>query len=284
MAAAAAAVRVQALQAWLAAALCLLAALGPRLAHGCMCAFAHPQEQYCRSDFAVLAKIVQAKEAADFHRRYEVAVKRTFKGGLEARMLIKEAGVVAPVVDSLCGVTFDEGESYLLMGHVDDGQPKVSLCDFPTPWRKVTVRQRKGLRQQYDASCTCKPRDCPWWGGSRRVEACLIAHSVCTAHGAHHQQRRCNWLRGRVLDDCLRRAGIANVDGEHAWWLHKQPGKHLDKRKHPEKQDDDEGEAARVHNKHHKDQHHHQPEQDSRAELEEFPVAVGGAVLAGPDP
>lgn len=64
--------------------------------------------------------------------------------------------MVAPVLDSLCGVTLDEGERYLLMGRVDDGQPRVSLCDFPTPWRKVTVRQRKGLRQQYDASCSCK--------------------------------------------------------------------------------------------------------------------------------
>lgn len=71
-------------------------------------------------------------------------------------MLIKEAGVVAPWVDSLCGVTLDEGESYLLMGRVTDNQPRLTLCDFPTPWRRVTVRQRKGLRQQYSASCSCK--------------------------------------------------------------------------------------------------------------------------------
>lgn len=246
---------------WLAAALCVLAALGPRLAHGCMCAFAHPQEQYCRADFAVLAKIVQSKEEGDYFRRYEVAVKRTFKGGLEARKLIKEAGVVAPVVDSLCGTTFDEGESYLLMGRVDDGQPRVSLCDFPTPWRKVTVRQRKGLRQQYATSCTCKPRDCPWWGGSRRVEGCLISHSVCTTH---HKHQRCNWLRGRVLDECLRKAGIANVEGEHAWWLHKETRKHPEK--HPVK--------------HHR---HGQRQQERVPELEEFPVELGPAV-SGPDP
>ncbi|XP_034241240.1 metalloproteinase inhibitor 3 [Thrips palmi] len=258
-------------QAWLW--LCLLVALGPRLAHGCMCAFTHPQEQYCRADFAVLAKIIQVKDEGDYFRRYEVAVKRTFKGGLEARMLIKEAGVVASSVDSMCGVTLDEGESYLLMGRVYDGQPRVSLCDFPTPWRKVTVRQRKGLRQQYEASCSCKPRDCPWWGGSHRAESCLIAHSVCTSHRSAlhkdlkgHKQQRCNWLRGRVLDDCLRGAGIANVEAEHSWWLHKQH-KPLDKHKHPEKQDGGPGHTK----------------QENLPELEEFPVDQGAAA-PGPDP
>ncbi|KAK3919471.1 Metalloproteinase inhibitor 3 [Frankliniella fusca] len=205
---------------WLLLALALAAGAGPHLAEGCMCGFAHPQEQFCRAHFAVLAKVIQSNEEDDYSRRYEVAVKRTFKGGSEARLLVKEAGVLAPHVESLCGVTLSEGETYLLMGRVYDGQPRVTLCDFPTPWRKVTVRQRKGLRQQYAASCSCKPRDCPWWGGSSRVENCLIAHSVCTTH---HRHQRCNWLRGRVLDECLRKAGVANVEGEHAWWLMRPP-------------------------------------------------------------
>lgn len=207
---------------WLLA-LALALAVGPRVALGCMCFYEHPQEQFCRAHFAVQAKVVEGRDEGDFHRRYEVAVKRTFKGGPEARMLIKEAGVVAPTRDSLCGVRLEEGESYLLVGRLLDGQPTVTLCDFPTPWRRVTVRQRKGLRQQYEASCSCKPRDCPWWGGSHHLKHCLIAHSVCTTH---HRHQRCNWLRGRVLDDCLREAGLANVEGEHAWWLKRHNHSH----------------------------------------------------------
>ncbi|KAE8741455.1 hypothetical protein FOCC_FOCC013000 [Frankliniella occidentalis] len=199
---------------WLLLALALAA--GPRPAQGCMCSFAHPQEQFCRAHFAY--------------------------------------------VESLCGVTLDEGETYLLMGRVYDGQPTVTLCDFPTVWRKVTVRQRKGLRQQYAASCSCKPRDCPWWGGSHRVENCLIGHSVCTTH---HQQQRCNWLRGRVLDDCLRRAGVANVEGEHSWWLMRPPAKKDGK--HDKEQQRGGGlELAEERNKAHKHHHkHHHPHQDA---------------------
>lgn len=243
---------------WLLLALALAA--GPRPAQGCMCSFAHPQEQFCRAHFAVLAKVVQSKEEDNYRRRYEVAVKRTFKGGSEARLLIKEAGIVAAYVESLCGVTLDEGETYLLMGRVYDGQPTVTLCDFPTVWRKVTVRQRKGLRQQYAASCSCKPRDCPWWGGSHRVENCLIGHSVCTTH---HQQQRCNWLRGRVLDDCLRRAGVANVEGEHSWWLMRPPAKKGGK--HDKEQQRGGGlELAEERDKAHKHHHkHHHPHQDA---------------------
>ncbi|KAJ1531850.1 hypothetical protein ONE63_000501 [Megalurothrips usitatus] len=200
-------------------------ALGPRPAAACMCLPAHPQEQFCRADFAVLAEVVSSQdEDGGMLRRYQVAVKRTFKGGSAARILLKEAGVVTPASDGMCGVTLEAGSAYLLMGRAHGRQPYLSLCDAPTPWRRVTVRQRKGLRQQYGHSCGCKPAQCPWWHGSTVVDDCLVAHSVCSPHPPHpkhpHRRRpRCNWLRGKVLDACLRKAGVANVDGEHSWWL-----------------------------------------------------------------
>lgn len=60
-----------------------------------------------------------------------------------------------PSSSSMCGVTLQIGETYVLNGRIVSGQALISSCGLSIRWADTTSRQRKGLRQLYEQGCVC---------------------------------------------------------------------------------------------------------------------------------
>lgn len=60
-----------------------------------------------------------------------------------------------PSSSSMCGVTLQVGETYVLNGRIVSGQALISSCGLSIRWADTTSRQRKGLRQLYQPGCVC---------------------------------------------------------------------------------------------------------------------------------
>lgn len=60
-----------------------------------------------------------------------------------------------PSTDSMCGVTLNVGDTYVLNGRIVSGKALISYCGLSIRWANTTTRQRKGLRQLYQQGCVC---------------------------------------------------------------------------------------------------------------------------------
>lgn len=60
-----------------------------------------------------------------------------------------------PSTDSMCGVTLNVGDTYVLNGRIVSGKALISYCGLSIRWADTTSRQRKGLRQLYQQGCVC---------------------------------------------------------------------------------------------------------------------------------
>lgn len=60
-----------------------------------------------------------------------------------------------PSTDSMCGVTLNVGDTYVLNGRIVSGKALISYCGLSIRWADTTTRQRKGLRQLYQQGCVC---------------------------------------------------------------------------------------------------------------------------------
>jgi hypothetical protein len=60
-----------------------------------------------------------------------------------------------PSLDSMCGVTLEVGETYVLSGRIISEKAFISLCGLSIRWADTTSRQRTGLRKLYEKGCVC---------------------------------------------------------------------------------------------------------------------------------
>ncbi|XP_048767021.2 metalloproteinase inhibitor 3-like [Ostrea edulis] len=130
--------------------------------YGCRCPRKQsPQEKYCRSDFAILAKVTGRRDplpSGSQHITYSVDVRRVYKGGPANRGSAEIHTHVSP----FCSVNLNIGDVYLINGNYN-GELKIDSChmirvlplrdesaDFPTltsncgPW--LTQPYPKPLR------------------------------------------------------------------------------------------------------------------------------------------
>ncbi|VDI68348.1 Hypothetical predicted protein [Mytilus galloprovincialis] len=106
--------------------------------HGCSCFPQHPQSQFCSADFVFYGKVLkeQVKKGPPqefFYddqtvRKYTMQVLHTMKG-LRTRV-DREVVVQSPGSGSLCGMTLQVGEQYVIMGHRDGKKKMIRSCNF----------------------------------------------------------------------------------------------------------------------------------------------------------
>ncbi|XP_071961119.1 metalloproteinase inhibitor 2-like [Antedon mediterranea] len=207
----------------------------------CTCLPAHPQDHFCKSDFVIRAKVVPyyskighsiftkrhkndvvlptapssgSSNPNEPFKHWQIRIKKVYKGG-EFIANGAETSIYTSIFDSLCGVaTMQEGEQYLFMGMLQDGQLRFTTCNWHAKWDTITKKMRKGLRYQYTSNCNCqistcglfdkcdkrihtKQADgaCVWdaWDGG-----CESKFSTCIVH----DDGRCAWHRSPELSRC----------------------------------------------------------------------------------
>ncbi|GLV44389.1 Tissue inhibitor of metalloproteases [Carabus blaptoides fortunei] len=169
----------------------------------CSCMPSHPQDQFCTSDFVIVARI-RKELTTDQHRIYKAKVKKEFKLSEKAKVALKSGRLLTALSGAMCGVQLEIGKVYLITGRVSGLQPYISLCGLTKPWREVTSRQRKGFRVIYSRGCDCKisfysfypmSKDkCVWDNMS-----CQRDHGICL----RSPKGQCNWSKSLDLKKCL---------------------------------------------------------------------------------
>ncbi|XP_033106552.1 metalloproteinase inhibitor 3-like [Anneissia japonica] len=207
----------------------------------CTCLPAHPQDHFCKSNFVIRARVVPKHSTKVGHsiftkrhkndvvlptlsgldkpcdepfKHWKIRIKKVYKGE-EFIATGAEVSIYTSIFDSLCGVTtLEEGEDYLFMGMLQEGQLRFTTCNWHAKWSTITKKMRKGLRYQYKSNCNCqistcglfdkcskclhtKKADgaCVWdaWEGD-----CESKYSTCIIH----DDGRCAWHRSPELSRC----------------------------------------------------------------------------------
>lgn len=183
-----------------------LVAASCRLADACTCQVTHPQTHFCNSDFVIVGRVQKTVRGKDFYDAYKVKIRNKYKATAKAEVALKSGRLLTPSQGSLCGVTLQPRETYVITGRVHHLEAHVSLCDFVSRWRDVTPRQRKGFRLLFKQGCTCKvnmmrrrtksPNTCV---PVTSYEECYERHGICL----HDRENRCRWTRAPALKRCL---------------------------------------------------------------------------------
>ncbi|XP_050669530.1 tissue inhibitor of metalloproteinase [Leptidea sinapis] len=176
------------------------------LTDACTCSLEHPQAHFCNSDFVIVGRVQKLFRGNDFYDAYKVKIRNVFKATPKATLALKSGRILTPSQESLCGITLQPRETYVITGRVMHLQAHVHLCGYINKWREVTPRQRKGFRLLYKQGCTCKvhmnrrstksPNTCV-----AGYDECYERHGVCL----HDRSRRCRWTRAPALTRCLQK-------------------------------------------------------------------------------
>lgn len=183
--------------------LVILGALVENYVEACSCLPSHPQDQYCQSDFVIVARI-RREFLTDGNRIYKAKIKKEFKMSEKAKVALKSGRIITALDGGMCGVRLDVGKVYLITGRVSGLQAHVSLCGFVKPLRDITPRQRKGFRLIYGRGCDCKvsyftriPQTadrCSW----NNIQ-CQRDHGICL----RSPSGLCHWSKSLDLKKCM---------------------------------------------------------------------------------
>ncbi|CAG2202334.1 unnamed protein product [Mytilus edulis] len=168
-----------------------------------VCELRHPQQQYCESDFVVLAGILDKdviyhKEGFPMAIHYIVNIKKVFKAGPEYENATKTM-----IISSTSGSGVGELEmdvNYVITGTIMDDNLYTSICEWVKPYHNLTKAQKNGLRFKYDSGCQCEFSFC-------REGQC----------GQLDSNNTCEWEFG-IMFDCYHDDGICFHNGEECFW------------------------------------------------------------------
>lgn len=171
--------------------------------YACSCSRSHPQENYCTSDFVIVARI-RKQFNLNYQKVYKARIRKEFKMSEKAKIALKSGKLLTAVSDSLCGAGLEVGKVYLITGRVQGLQAYISLCNFVKPWNNLTNRQRKGFRLIYSRGCNClisnmyhlPPRKnvCSW-----NYTTCQQNYGICL----QSPSGQCNWSKSIDLKRCI---------------------------------------------------------------------------------
>ncbi|KAG5889150.1 hypothetical protein JTB14_036961 [Gonioctena quinquepunctata] len=108
--------------------------------HGCSCMPQHPQDQFCSSDFVILAR-VKRERILNGTKVYKVRVRKEYKISEKGQLALKSGRLITAPYDSMCGVQLDIGKLYVISATMVD-YPTVSLqiCDVSPKIRKTLAK------------------------------------------------------------------------------------------------------------------------------------------------
>lgn len=197
----------------------LLVATSVNIASSCSCLPAHPQTQYCKSDFVIVARVKKVSFTDDTTRVFKVKIKKEFKMSDKATIALKSGRLQTASYSSMCGVDLLPEETYLITGRLVGGKARISLCSYIHPWNQLSVRQKKGFRRLYSQGCHCEIKECPWWrqcpkhtignmtcpwetsiSSDGSLPDCQQNHAICmkTANGG------CQWSTDKNYRECIK--------------------------------------------------------------------------------
>lgn len=189
-----------------------LVAASCRVASACTCALEHPQTHYCKSDFVIVGRVQKTFRGREDYDIYKVKIRNVFKATDKAVAALRSGRLFTPPHESLCGVSLQPRETYVITGQVLHLEAHIYLCGYIAKWREVTPRQRKGFRLLYKQGCTCKVHET-----RRRTKSpntCVTNYNECyERHGIclHDRERRCHWTRAPALTRCMQAQRFNNT-------------------------------------------------------------------------
>ncbi|EFN65977.1 Metalloproteinase inhibitor 3 [Camponotus floridanus] len=181
----------------------------------CSCMQAHPQTKFCESDFVAVIKVKKVLPVNEYEIAYKVKINRVFKSNSKADIALMQNLLRTPSSSSMCGVTLQVGETYVLNGRIVSGQALISSCGLSIRWADTTSRQRKGLRQLYQPGCVCDILYTHWrrkgavlessggkrclWESTPGPQDCQEKHGVCIAASGS-----CSWMPSVPYKNCIK--------------------------------------------------------------------------------
>ena len=69
-----------------------------------------------------------------------------------------ETNITTPLHESLCGITFNTSETYLIFGHIQNGRLVVNLCNYILPWKETSNQIKAGIYGDFDCRCNIETR------------------------------------------------------------------------------------------------------------------------------
>ncbi|KAI8428935.1 hypothetical protein MSG28_007553 [Choristoneura fumiferana] len=154
----------------------------------------------------IVGRVQKMFRGNEYYNTYKMKIRNVFKATPKAVVALKSGRILSPLYDSMCGITLQPRETYVITGRIVHLQAHVNLCGYINKWREVTPRQRKGFRHLYKQGCSCKVKSLTRRFGSHntcytRNDECYERHGICL----HDRQGQCHWTRAPALTRCLQK-------------------------------------------------------------------------------
>lgn len=202
----------------------------------CTCFPTHPQQQYCKADFVIVATVKREEvrysksfiksdvipEDPNFmrfpiERKFKVRIHRKFKLPKTFIGWNKNNFLYTGGSGASCGVMLKNRVTYLLSGQISgpDQQLRISMCGWVQEYKTLNYHQKKGLNYYYKHNCNCSVQWCTYdfCNGPRDVDPsfvckwepnwtndCYTKHGFCTQK---HDGTGCHWKKNRKFKNCL---------------------------------------------------------------------------------
>ena len=196
----------------------------------CSCRRFHPQEHFCRDDYALRIKVVGSLKVDRSDKipytpgilrfekiYYPIRIIKVYKGNISSLTHLETlrrhnskvryiSRLYVPSRISSCRLSLTKTRVYVVMGQIHEGVLHHGLCNWRSTWRHLTSVQLSGLKRQYAKGCECSIRTCPtrkWCKKSQLptecrwvsedgfgVTKCVDRWQVCKYNG---DSRSCKW-------------------------------------------------------------------------------------------
>lgn len=183
----------------------------------------HPQNAFCRSDYAIRAKVSSRRRYAlaknpeiyeqhgisKYISFYDISIVKIFRGVEGINKFINSTGsrIYMQKAHPGCETYLKKGGEYLLTGRFVDGSIHLSQCDWSSEWKYMTKQMETGVHGDYDCSCsiaTCidgycdRNSPCRWevsW--DQHVDECTLQHKACKGNN-----NLCKWSVHKHYKEC----------------------------------------------------------------------------------
>ncbi|XP_064606331.1 tissue inhibitor of metalloproteinase-like [Liolophura sinensis] len=181
-----------------------------RQSSGCSCVIAHPQDMFCKSDFAIRFVVNSSETMDQDHFMYHISQTVVYKNTLEFEKVQSKHVLHTAGYDSMCGVKLKSGEKYFATGFVSGRKLAISSCGWVQKWKGIPIRQRRLIRGGYKKYCgKCKVKQCYGcsktakrvkdaciWDSMSPASLCYYQYALCKCKAVPSGQQRCRWSYG----------------------------------------------------------------------------------------
>lgn len=201
----------------------------------CTCKPGHPQDEVCKSDTVLRARIDSVRiNQYDFRLdmdslpmvtvkefQYKITVRKVFKGNIKRG---RPSYIFTPAGHLNCGASFDIGKVYLITGQLRERETNryldqkyrwtnrinVTSCQWVREWSEMSMFMRFSIKRRYLKNCDCQISQCGtincpkatsmlWTPIQSPKDNCLLESGFCAKRNGN-----CCWKNTQRLGRCLR--------------------------------------------------------------------------------